>query len=80
MTNREKILKEQGWEKRMIACEPKLSELVELYKEIGFEVHLEPLPDVEKFDSSSLDSDEECLLCYEQNRDKYRIIFTRRKE
>ena len=41
---REDELVAAGWERRFIACEPRLSEMVATYKEIGFEVLLEPLP------------------------------------
>ncbi|MCX7857625.1 MAG: hypothetical protein N2513_06560 [Deltaproteobacteria bacterium] len=78
MTKREKELIEKGWERRMVACEPKLSEIIELYKEIGFEVHTEPLWDVEQSDISECDN-EECMACYELDKEKYRIIYTRRK-
>jgi len=45
---REEELVAAGWERRFIACEPRLSEMVEMYKEIGFEVILEPLPSKEE--------------------------------
>ena len=38
----------QGWEKRFIADEPRLSEMKELYESIGFDVLLEPLPPKEE--------------------------------
>jgi hypothetical protein len=50
---REEELKKQGWEKRFTIDEPRLSEIVEQYKELGFEVLLEPV------DTSS----EECTTC-----------------
>ncbi|MEW6070317.1 MAG: hypothetical protein AB1485_06845 [Candidatus Thermoplasmatota archaeon] len=69
---REEDLKKQGWEKQFIACEPRLSEAVQLYKELGFEVRLEPLI-LEELD-------EECKVCYEAEPDKYKIIYTRAKK
>ena len=41
---REEELVGLGWTRRFIACEPRLSESVELYESLGFEVLLEPLP------------------------------------
>ncbi|UCF57789.1 MAG: hypothetical protein JSW15_04845, partial [Deltaproteobacteria bacterium] len=38
------ILESEGWSKQFVTSEPRLSEAVEIYKEAGFEVHLEPLP------------------------------------
>jgi hypothetical protein len=43
---REEELKKEGWEKRFIIDEPRLSEMVEQYKELGFEVLLEPVDTV----------------------------------
>ncbi|MDI6708681.1 MAG: hypothetical protein QMD21_07125 [Candidatus Thermoplasmatota archaeon] len=71
MTTKEK-LKKAGWEKQFIACEPRLSEAVELYKSLGFEVRLEPL--------ALEEMDEDCKICYEAEPDKYKTIYTRKKK
>lgn len=68
--SREEELKKEGWEKRFTADEPRLSEAVEQYKEIGFEVLLEPV------DTST----EECTSCMTVMADRYRTIYTRPKE
>lgn len=68
----ERRLIEEGWERRLVASGDRLSEIVELYKEIGFDVHLEPLP--EKCEN------EECRACYELNREKYKIVYTRKRK
>lgn len=73
---REEELKTAGWEKRFVACEPRLSEAVELYKEIGFEVHLEPLPPKEELELSTCE-ESGCTACFDVDRERYRIIFTR---
>lgn len=65
-------LERQGWQRQFTTEEPRLSEAVELYRELGYEVRLEraceelPLP--------------ECATCYDTFCDKYKTIFTRRKE
>ncbi len=64
---REEELKNQGWEKRFTIDEPRLSEMVEQYKELGFEVLLEPV------DTSS----EECTSCITAFADRYKTIYTR---
>jgi len=66
---REEELKKEGWEKRATLDEPRLSELVEQYKEIGFEVLLEP------FDTTS----QECVTCLEACKDRCKTIYTRLK-
>jgi hypothetical protein len=73
---REEELITAGWEKRFVACEPRLSEMVEIYEEIGFEVHLEPLPSKEEADSESCETGA-CTVCFDADRECYRIIFTR---
>jgi len=66
-------LKRQGWVRRFVADEPRLSEAVELYKSLGYEVRLEPAI----FDEMS----EECKKCLlYQNCDKYKTIYTRPKK
>jgi hypothetical protein len=73
---REDELVAAGWERRFIACEPRLSEMVEMYQEIGFEVHLEPLPSKEEMDQSSCEEGG-CTACFDVDAERYRIIFTR---
>jgi hypothetical protein len=76
MSNREHELKQEGWHKRFVAEEPRLSEMAELYKETGFEVHLEPLSAVEEPDEKNQEC-QACRICFEGAEDKYRVIFTR---
>jgi hypothetical protein len=69
--SREEELRKQGWEKRFTIDEPRLSEMVEQYKELGFEVLLEPV------DTSS----EECTTCLKDPSfsQLYKTIYTRRR-
>jgi hypothetical protein len=64
-------LKKEGWEKRFTTDEPRLSEMVEQYKELGFEVLLEPA------DTSS----EECTGCLTDPAfsNRYKTVYTRQK-
>lgn len=68
-------LSTSGWERKTITDEPRLTELVELYESIGFEVHLEPL-------SNELLKliGEECKSCYIDNWERYKVIFTRKSK
>ncbi|MBA4391052.1 MAG: hypothetical protein C0399_08950 [Syntrophus sp. (in: bacteria)] len=76
--NREDELGKAGWERRFIACEPRLSEMAEMYEEIGLEVHLEPLSKTKELeeDTDSCTS-KGCTVCFDADRERYRIIFTR---
>lgn len=68
MTREEELLA-QGWTKQFNMDEPRLSEAVEMYEEMGLEVHLEPVV---------IDPDsEECQMCMEQDCDRYKVIWTR---
>ena len=70
------ILEREGWTRQFVANEPRLSEAVELYKETGYEVHLEPIPHAgNPSDLPMVNS--ECTTCFDGNEDQYRIIFTR---
>lgn len=67
--DREK-LEQEGWKRQTAIDEPRLSELVEFYKELSFEVILLP------FDPEQEPS--ECTTCFE-DADRYRVIYTRKK-
>ena len=64
---REQELIDAGWQKRNVVDEPRLSELVELYVSLGFEVLVEPV-DLES---------EECTECMKAEPEKYKVIYTR---
>ena len=83
--NTEKIvieaLEQRGWTKQFVANEPRLSEAVEMYKEAGFQVHLEPLPSQPRHPSKEqCELDADCRQCFEGFEDQYKIIFTRPDE
>ena len=79
---REDELIKAGWERRFIACEPRLSEMVEMYEEIGLKVHLEPLPAKEEMETEGTNAcaDSGCTVCFDLDRERYRIIFTKPAE
>ena len=81
MTSEETItraLERQGWRRQFVAAEPRLSESVAMYKELGFEVHLEPLPEQEKPSNGQMQNTEtKCRACFEGSEGQYSIIFTR---
>jgi hypothetical protein len=69
-TKREDELLAQGWIKQFIAGEPRLTESVELYSSLGYEVLLEPI---------SVDKEcGECRICFVENPEQYKIIYTRK--
>ena len=59
----------EGWTMRTTIDEPRLSELVELYEELGLEVMLRPVSQGELGDQCS-----ECIMA---DPERYRTIFTR---
>ncbi|MBI4442351.1 MAG: hypothetical protein HY649_03125 [Acidobacteria bacterium] len=62
-------LEKEGWQMQFTTDEPRLSEAVELYESLGYEVRLEPA-------CSELPLPE-CSTCYELFCEKYKTIFTR---
>lgn len=65
-------LEKEGWTRQFTVDEPRLSEAIEMYKLLGFEVHLEPMvPD---------QNSEECAACLEVMCDRYKTIYTRPAE
>jgi hypothetical protein len=79
MTKREQELTDAGWERRFIASEPRLGEAVELYESIGFEVLLDPLPSEDEMKGAGCE-EKGCTACFEVDRERYRIIYTRARE
>ena len=60
----------QGWQRQATYDEPRLSEMIEMYQEIGLEVLLEPFhPDEEP----------DCAGCMAMTPEKYKTIYTRKK-
>ena len=80
---RVKTLEEEGWTRRFVAGEPRLSEAVEIYTQAGFEVYLQPLSAKEREcvtcpgEENNQRNEDECRLCFEGFEDQYKIIFTR---
>ena len=70
MTSGEKLIR-KSWEKQATYDDPRLSEMVEMYQEIGLAVHLEP------FNAAN---EEGCTGCMELLPDQFKTIYTRRKE
>lgn len=84
MKSIEERLEKEGWKKRFVANEPRLSEAVQLYEESGFEVHLEPLPKKPTCETcagpeESPTEEGECRICFDGFEDQFKIIFTRPK-
>jgi hypothetical protein len=59
----------KGWTTRSTTDEPRLSELVGLYEELGFEVMVRPIS-VEEDDGS-------CAACVMDHPERYGTIYTR---
>ncbi|UCD26751.1 MAG: hypothetical protein JSV75_01100 [Candidatus Bathyarchaeota archaeon] len=76
MAGREELKKEslekEGWIRQTTIGEPRLSEIIELYKSLGYEVSLESVnPD---------DLDEECRRCYEKEINEVKTVYVRKKK
>ena len=70
MMSREQELNKEGWTKQSTHDEPRLSDIVEMYEEIGLEVLLEPFNPSEE---------PGCTDCMRASVDKYKTIYTKRK-
>ena len=69
-SEREEELTKKGWMKQNTIGEPRLSECVDLYKSLGYEVHLEPI--------NPNEMSEDCRRCFEKDK-TVRTIFTRKE-
>jgi hypothetical protein len=70
MLTRAQELINNGWEKQSTHDEPRLSDIVEMYQEIGLEVLLEPF---------NPDEEPGCSDCMQICSEKYKTIYTRIK-
>ncbi len=61
---------EAGWQRRGTFDDPKLSEVVEMYEDLGFLVRLEPMDP---------DEEEGCVACMRLVPDLFKTIYTKRK-
>lgn len=64
----------KGWERRSVACEPRLSEVCALYGELGLEVLCVPVLEVCPPGLSG-----ECTECFSGDADpaRFKVVFTR---
>lgn len=69
--SREEELKREGWIRQFTTDEPRLSEAVELYRLLGYEIHLEP--------ATFNEENELCKTCIQADCQKYRTIYIRKK-
>ena len=69
--SKDEQLKREGWIRQFTTDEPRLSEAVELYQSLGYEVHLEP--------AVLNEENELCKTCFQADCQKYKTIYTRRK-
>ena len=69
MTRQEELAR-QGWTRRATYDEPRLSEMAEMYRDIGLEVHLETF---------HADEEPHCNDCMASMPEKYKTIYTRKK-
>ncbi len=68
---REEELTQQGWEKQTTYDKPRLSEIVELYEEMGLEVLLEPF---------NPDDEPGCVECMKMSPEQFKTIYTRKQK
>ncbi len=66
---REAELAKLGWKKQTTYDEPRLGELVAMYKETGLEVRVE-IPD----------KDDECGACHDASAGRLKTIYTRERK
>jgi len=68
--SREAELTAQGWTKQVTFDEPRLSDVIEMYEEMDWDIHLEP------FDPAG---EPGCTKCMQLSPEKYKTTYTRPK-
>lgn len=59
-----------GWKRNFVADEPRLSEMVETYRDLGFDVITVPV---------SLET-ADCTVCMVGEPERFQVIYTRKRE
>ena len=70
MMPREQELTQKGWTRQSTHDEPRLSDVVEAYEEMGLEVHLEPFHP---------EDEQGCTECMQVSPERYKTVYTRSK-
>ncbi len=65
-----KVPELSGWESRYVGNEPKLSEIAQTYRELGFEVK------IEDFKPTNCGS---CTICFDESDVPIQVVYTRKK-
>ena len=67
-----------GWRRRSVASEPRLSEAVSMYRNLGYEVLLVPV----LREGAAEGSGGSCTACFDADAspERYRVIYTRPRE
>jgi hypothetical protein len=73
MSNSKNNNDKSGWERRCILDNFRITEQVEMYESIGFEVM------VKDVDPNNL-PEEYCRTCFISNPEKYKILYTRKEK
>ncbi len=63
-------LRAQGWSRMATYDDPRLTEMVQMYEELGFEVRLEPFCG---------ESGQECSECLRSEPERFKTIYTRKR-
>ena len=68
---------EGDWKRRMVASEPRLSEVVAMYESLGFEVRLEPVSADDPYWA-----EEGCTACLDDpaEAERTRVVYTRPRD
>jgi hypothetical protein len=69
MRPEEKLIR-QCWVKKATYDDPRLSEMVAMYEELGLDVHLEPF---------NAENEEGCVSCMKLFPEQFKTIYTRRR-
>jgi hypothetical protein len=66
---------DEGWTRQSVASEPRLSEAVQTYRSLGFEVRLVPVLQ----ECASEGGAERCTTCFgaDEDPERYQVIYTR---
>jgi hypothetical protein len=71
-------LEREGWTRQFTADEPRLSEVIALYEEMGLEVHLESFIEVQPSSEFPI-TGRKCSACFKGVENQHKIIFIRKK-
>ena len=66
------MAQKSGWKRQGIYDDPRLTEIISLYEELGFDIRIEPV------ELDALENEIGCSECIKADISKYKVLYTKK--